>query len=261
MRFRMHRGLGCLAVHAGAALLIGVFCLGLDVYREWTATEMLERVGGVCLMEPCWGRAAIIEAKFYGASPTAEDLAALVSLRALQVVDLSFSRIGDCELAALVPCRAQLIIVPDGCTSRRVRQQFAEGRLVIGYGPSHPGVPTVKHYAKPYLEGKAKTSRAKPSPGMASQGGRRSSLPITTPLKRLALRIIVPQHIASQTEQDTQIDSFCQNQPSLECVRLSKIAGAETGKSRRIGDFDGSAATTRVPPQHQQGQTAPSGAF
>jgi hypothetical protein len=124
----------------------------LDAYHEWTAAEMLARVGGVYLTESCLARAAIVEAKFYGASPTAEDLAALVPLRALQVVDLSFSRIGDCELAALVPCRAQLIIVPQGCTSRRVRQQFAEGRLVIGYGPSHPGVPAVNHRAKPYSE-------------------------------------------------------------------------------------------------------------
>lgn len=152
MRFQMHGGLGCLAVHTGAALLIAAFCLGLDAYREWAAAEMLERVGGDSLTEWYIGRSAIVEAKLVGVSPTAEDLATLVPLRALQIVDLSFSRIGDCELAALVPCRARLIIVPDGCTSRRVRQQFAEGRLVIGYGPSHPGVPTVKHYAKPYLE-------------------------------------------------------------------------------------------------------------
>jgi len=133
MRTELRRGAGCLALHAGAALAIGAACLALDAYHETKAAQMLKRVGGEGRTAPWLGGSAIVEAKFVDASPTAEDLAALVPLRALQVVDLSFSRIGDRELAALVPCRAQLIIVPDGCTSRRVRQQFAASRLVIGY--------------------------------------------------------------------------------------------------------------------------------
>lgn len=168
MRFRMHGGLGLWVVHAGAALAIGAVCFGLDASREETAARMLKRVGGSYVVESFLGRAAIVEAKFFGASPSAEDLAALVPLRALQIVDLSFSHIGDRELAALVPCRAQLIIVPEGRTSRRVRQQFAEGRLVIGYGPSHPGVPAVNNREKPYAEEEEESGEQKT---IASDGG------------------------------------------------------------------------------------------
>ena len=133
MQILTRRGVGCLAVHAGAALVIGAACFGLDAYHESKAAQMLERVGAESRTEPYLGGSAIVEAKFFRASPSAEDLAALVPLRALRIVDLSFSNIGDRELASLVPCRASLIIVPHGRTSRRVRQQFDPSRLVIGY--------------------------------------------------------------------------------------------------------------------------------
>jgi hypothetical protein len=152
MPIRKNRGFGCLLLHLFAALTVGAAGVGYDEYREQIAVQMLRRVGGAFLVESAWGRSMIVQANLSGKAPTADDLAALVPLRCLRVVDLSFSHIGDRELLALVHSRAQLIVVPDGRTSRRARQQFAEGRLAIGHGPMRAERPAPADGDKPYWE-------------------------------------------------------------------------------------------------------------
>lgn len=129
----------CWLVHGGAVLLVGMFCVCSDAMHEQAAWQMLHRVGGHAESQSGPGYDRIFRVCMSGTSPSAADLATLVPLRSLQIIDLSMSKIGDRELLALVGCRALTIIVPHGRTSLRAHAHFAEGRIAIGIGPGVPG--------------------------------------------------------------------------------------------------------------------------
>ncbi len=136
MQFRSTGKFCCLLVHGGAILLLGAICICSDAMHERAARQMLRRVGGYAESQSGPGYDRIVKVLMSGTSPSAAELATLVPLRSLQIIDLSMSKIGDRELLALVGCRALTIIVPHGRTSLRACRTSPKDASPLGSGPA-----------------------------------------------------------------------------------------------------------------------------
>lgn len=124
----------------GGALALAVIGLvGAGAPGERNAFELINRLGGHYDLEPRFGLdclGVIVSINLAECSPSARDLAEIKKLRHLRVLDLSRTSIGDLELLELVGSSCQLIIVPDGQTSKQMQSRFSEDQLALGIGIS-----------------------------------------------------------------------------------------------------------------------------
>ena len=119
---------------------------------ERNACELINRLGGHYVVEPRFGLdclGVIVNVDLTECAPSARDLAEIKQLRHLRILDLSRTTIGDRELLELVGSSCQLIIVPDGQTSKQMQSRFSEDQLALGIGISEYALPGSKGLSLP----------------------------------------------------------------------------------------------------------------
>ena len=137
----------------GGALVVGAIgAIGAWTPGENRAGEIVERLGGRYQIEPrlgldCLG--VIVKIELADCTPTAADLAEIGFLRHLRVLDLSLTPIRDRELAQLAHSSCGFIIVPEGQTSRAVREMVGEERIALGISLSKFGKLSDRVFADP----------------------------------------------------------------------------------------------------------------
>lgn len=131
----------------GALVLVVIGLIGVGAPGERKAGEIVDRLGGEYFIEPRFGLdclGVIVKINLTECAPSISDLEEIKHLRHLRILDLSRTPIGDRELVQLVDSPCQLIIVPDGQISEKVRSMFSEDQLVLGIGISEFTLPGTK---------------------------------------------------------------------------------------------------------------------